>query len=61
MSPVVDDSSVRSPYEEHLNSGDQALVVLHPKVRDREVLLEQFSVESPCVFGDNVGMVVLNA
>ena len=40
VSPVVNDSSVSGPYEEHLNSGDQALVVLHPKVRDREVLLE---------------------
>ena len=60
MSTVVDDGSTGSPYEEHLDSGDQALVMLHAKVRDREVLFKQFSVESSCVFGDNIGMVVLD-
>ena len=40
VSAVVDDGSIGSPYEEHLGSGDQALVVLHAKIRDREVLFE---------------------
>ena len=57
---VVYDGSTGSPYEKHLDSGDQALVMLHAEVRDREVLFEQFSVESPGVFGDSVGMIVLN-
>ena len=40
MSAVVDDGSTGSPYEKHLDSGDQALVMLHAEVRDREVLFK---------------------
>ena len=40
VSTVVDDSGVSSSYEKHLNCGDQSLIVLHSKIRDREILFE---------------------
>ena len=60
MSAIIDDGCIGCPNEKHLNSGDQSLIVLPSEIRDREVLLEQFSVESSCVLGDRISVIVLN-
>ena len=60
MCLVVDNSCVGGADEKHLYGGDEALVVLHTEVNDRKVLFEKFPVEASGVFGDGVGVVVLN-
>ena len=60
MCLVVDNSCVGSADKEHLYGSNETLVVFHMEINDRKVLFEKFPVEASGVFGDGVGVVVLN-